>query len=78
MIALRGQVDVDLTGKIIITPKTQQLRTSFNTIPDVAIKKFTLHLFAGKHGALGIVQDLCKPAARRQTTTVGYQANEQI
>lgn len=58
MVALRGQVDIDLTGKVKI-PDGKRLATNFDTVPDAPITKFTLHLVSGKHGPLGVAENLC-------------------
>jgi hypothetical protein len=72
MVALRGQVNVDLTGKVGIVHQTR-LSTRFDTIPDVPITKFTLSLVAGGNGPLGIVTNLCTAKARRATASVGFR-----
>jgi hypothetical protein len=71
MIALRGQVAVDLVGKVGIVHNTR-LSTRFDT-PDVPITKFTLNLVAGRNGPLGIVTNLCSAKARRATARVGFR-----
>ena len=63
MVALRGQVDVDLVGKVRI-PGGVQLGARFGA-PDVPIRSFTLHLVDGARGVVGTAADLCSPRARR-------------
>jgi hypothetical protein len=63
MIALRGQVDVDLVGKIAI-PGGTRLAAHFDGVPDVPIRSFTLRLVDGRNGVVGIATSLCTPAAR--------------
>jgi hypothetical protein len=74
VVALRGQVDVDLIGKVGVNPQTNQLTTRFDTIPDVAIKKFVLRLVAGANGPLGTTTNLCSAKARRATASIGFRA----
>jgi hypothetical protein len=73
MIALRGQVAIDLTGKVGVNPRTNQLTTRFDTIPDTPITKFTLRLVAGANGPLGTVMNLCGATARRATAGIGMR-----
>jgi hypothetical protein len=63
MIALRGQVDVDLTGKLAISGGTR-LAAHFDAVPDVPIRSFTLRLFDGRNGVVGIATSLCSRAGR--------------
>ena len=58
MVALRGQVSLDLTGKVSI-PGGKRLATRFDTIPDAPITKFTLRIVSGKNGPVGIATNLC-------------------
>jgi hypothetical protein len=64
VVALRGQVNIDLVGKITIT-RGLKLRTSFDAVPDVPISTFKLALVAGRRGAVGIVRNLCDRVNRR-------------
>jgi hypothetical protein len=73
VVALRGQVDIDLVGKVGVNPRTNQLTTKFDTIPDTAIKKFVLRLVAGANGPLGTTTNLCSRKARRATASVGFR-----
>jgi hypothetical protein len=73
VVALRGQVAVDLVGKVGVNPHTNQLTTRFDTIPDVAIKRFVLRLVAGANGPLGTTTNLCSARARRATTSIGFR-----
>jgi hypothetical protein len=63
MVALRGQVAIDLVGKVTIA-RDLTLRTEFDTIPDVPISLFRLSLVAGRRGAVGTTADLCQRATR--------------
>jgi hypothetical protein len=55
---LRGQVDIDLIGRI--DSFKGGLRTTFDRVPDVPVSKFTMILPGGKHGLLVASRDLCK------------------
>jgi hypothetical protein len=72
MVALRGQVNLDVTGKVAI-PGGRRLATRFDTIPDAPITKFTLRLVSGRNGPLGIVTDLCSAKARAAVATIGLR-----
>jgi hypothetical protein len=54
---LKGQVDIDLVGKI--DSFRGGIRTTFQRVPDVPVTKFTLTLPGGKHGLLESSRDLC-------------------
>ncbi len=56
---LKGQVTIDLVGKI--DSYKGGIRTTFQHVPDVPVKKFTMILPGGKHGLLVASQSLCKP-----------------
>lgn len=63
MVALRGQVDVDLNG-IVTIPGSKLLATDFKTVPDVPITKFVLRLVDGKNGPIGVARNLCSKKSR--------------
>jgi hypothetical protein len=65
--ALKGQVDINLDG--IVTSFHGRLRTTFKTVPDVPVSKFTLSLLGGKKGLLVNSANLCKGA---QEATVEF------
>lgn len=74
MVALRGQVEIDLTGKVSI-PRDLTLKTQFDTIPDVPITSFGLRLVAGRSGPLAAIPNLCTAQARRESIAmIGYRA----
>jgi len=74
MVALRGQVEIDLTGKVTI-PKDLTIKTAFDTIPDVPITSFSLRLVAGRRGPISTIPNLCTAKARRASVaTIGYRA----
>jgi hypothetical protein len=64
VVALKGQVAVDLTGKVSI-PRDLTLATTFDTVPDVPITRFTLNLVAGRSGPIGTIGNLCSARVRR-------------
>jgi hypothetical protein len=71
-VALRGQVDFDLVGRISIV-NNKLLRTTFATAPDVPIRSFTLKLLGGPSTAsIGAVRNLCSPSSRREKAQVDY------
>lgn len=72
IVALRGDVSIDLVGKVTI-PGGKQLATDFKAVPDAAIRRFTLRLRAGRNGPLGVARNLCSRSARRATASVTMQ-----
>jgi uncharacterized repeat protein (TIGR01451 family) len=71
-VALRGQVDFDLIGRITI-PGGKRLRTTFATAPDVPIRSFTLRLLGGPRTAsIGAAANLCSARSRRAKAAVDY------
>jgi hypothetical protein len=55
--SLRGQVDVDLVGRIDAVKG--RIRNSFETVPDVPVSKFVLTMRGGKKGLLTNSRNLC-------------------
>jgi hypothetical protein len=72
LVALKGQVDVNLDG--IVSSVQQRLRTSFASVPDVPVTKFTLKLLGGKHGLLVNSANLCE-GTQRATVNMAGQNN---
>ena len=64
VVALRGEVAIDLVGKVTI-PRNLTLATTFDTVPDVPITSFALNLVAGRSGPIGTVGNLCATRVRR-------------
>ncbi len=56
--ALHGQVDFNLVGHTDSTPRGQ-LRSTFDSVPDVPVSKFVLWLQGGRKGLLVPSTDLC-------------------
>jgi hypothetical protein len=73
MVALRGQVDVDLTGKVSI-PGGKRLATNFDTVPDVPITSFTLRIVSGGNGPVGIVRNLCTAKGKAAPAQLTFHA----
>jgi hypothetical protein len=73
IVALRGQVDIDLDSKITI-PHSKFLSTGFNSIPDVPVTKFILRFVSGKQGPVGTAANLCTAASRRETMGLDFTA----
>ncbi len=71
-VALRGQVDFNLVGHILI-PRDGRLETKFDTVPDVPISSFTLHMDAGRHGAVSVAENLCKQSSQRERAQLVFQ-----
>jgi len=72
VIALRGEVDVDLVGKIAIKAPENNLGTVFASVPDVPISSFRLTLFAGRNGSIRANRNLCSRRARHATAQVRF------
>jgi hypothetical protein len=71
-VALRGQVDFDLIGRVTI-PGSKRLGTTFDMVPDVPIKSFSLRLVAGRQGPVGTTANLCSARARRAKAEIDFQ-----
>lgn len=69
MVALRGDIDIDLVGRVTI-PGGTRLATNFDTIPDAPVSKFTLSIVSGRQGPLGVSRNLCTRSAKRATADV--------
>jgi len=70
-IALRGQVDFDLIGRISI-PNSKFLATTFDAIPDVPVKSFTLKLAPGARGTVGAATNLCSRRGRNEKAQLDF------
>jgi len=58
VVALRGQVNVDLVGRVAI-PGGRHLSATFANVPDVPIRRFVLRFHAGPRGVVGLARGLC-------------------
>ncbi|MFI5025260.1 MAG: hypothetical protein ACHQCI_00705 [Solirubrobacterales bacterium] len=57
VVALRGQVEIDLAGRI--DQVRGRMRNTFDVVPDVPVSKFTLTVRGGKKGLLENSRNLC-------------------
>jgi hypothetical protein len=72
VVRLRGQVAIDLVGKVTIT-RDLRLQTTFDTVPDVAISKFRLALESGpRNGPIGVTRNLCTRESRAARATLAF------
>ncbi len=67
--ALRGQINIDLDGRV--DSIHQRIRTSFETVPDAPVSKFTLSLYGGQKGLLSNSTNLCSSTQRINVSMVG-------
>ncbi|HEU4944711.1 MAG TPA: hypothetical protein VFT10_06075, partial [Solirubrobacterales bacterium] len=56
---LRGQVGIELAGRIDSVKGSGKIRTTFDVVPDVAVSKFVLTMRGGKKGLLINSRNLC-------------------
>ena len=75
MIALRGPVDLDLTGKIS-TSRRKRLTLSFDTLPDAPITTFTLQLGSGRSSPLRTISDLCAAKPRASRVSIDFRGQD--
>jgi hypothetical protein len=73
MVALKGQVEFDLVGRVTI-PQSKFLATNFDTVPDVPITKFTLRFVSGSQGPVGTAANLCTRRSRRARMSATFTA----
>jgi uncharacterized repeat protein (TIGR01451 family) len=64
IVALRGQVDFDLIGRVAI-PGGTHLAAHFGAVPDVPISRFTLRFRTGPRGVVGAARNLCRARGAR-------------
>jgi len=77
VVALRGQVSVDLIGRVAI-PGGTHLAARFTDVPDVPIRRFVLRFHAGPRGVVGLGRDLCGPRLRSSAAVVRLQAQTSV
>ena len=70
--ALRGQFEIDLVGRI--DSINGRLRTTFETVPDAPVSRFTLTLDGGKRGLLQNSINLCSATERANVRLDGQNA----
>jgi hypothetical protein len=67
--ALNGQIDITLVGHVESVPG--RLRTTFSTVPDAPVSKFTLSLDGGNKGLLENGTNLCAQTSRASVDIAG-------
>ena len=65
-----GKINIDLVGRID-SGKGGRIRTTFEGVPDAAVKSFTLEMLGGKKGLLVNSQNLCKSTNRAAAVFTG-------
>ncbi len=76
VIALRGQVRIDLAAQV--SSVHERLRASFKALPDVPISRFRLALAGGKRGLLENSEDLCQAPHHARVRMVGQNDKVRI
>jgi hypothetical protein len=59
VVDLKGQINLELAARIDTDPKTGGLRTTFESVPDAPVTRFTLSLAGGSKGLLQNSHSLC-------------------
>lgn len=70
-VQLRGELAVDLVGKVRIAPGGQ-IVTEFAGVPDVPISRFTLRIGGGARGLLVTTRDMCTSAPKLASTFTAH------
>jgi hypothetical protein len=70
VVSLRGQVEIDLAGRI--SSRAGGIQTTFNSVPDAPVTKFVLRMRGGSKGLLVNSTDLCR-SSRRAQVSMGAQ-----
>jgi hypothetical protein len=60
VVALRGQIEIDLVGRI--DSRKGRIRSTFDTVPDAPVTKFVLSMQGAKKGLIQNSRDLCAHA----------------
>ncbi len=73
VVDLKGQFEIILVGHVdaVVHGENSRIRTTFETIPDAPVTKFTLSLYGGKRGLLVNSTNLC---ARPRRATIRLTA----
>jgi len=74
--ALRGQVDIELAGRI--DSKNQGIRTTFTTVPDVPVRKFVLRMKGGKKSLLVNSEDVCTGKHRATVKMTAHNGKQKL
>lgn len=77
VVALRGQVSVDLVGRVAI-PGGRHLSATFGAVPDVPIERFVLRFHAGLRGVVGLGRGLCLRGQRRDSARIGLASQSGV
>jgi hypothetical protein len=67
--AAEGQINIELDGRV--DSVHESLRTSFETVPDAPVSKFTLSLDGGKKGLLENSENICAAPQKAAVKMVG-------
>jgi hypothetical protein len=70
VVALRGQIDIDLAGRI--DSVDGGIRTVFRTVPDAPVTKFVLSMRGGKKNLLVNSRDICAAPARAKVRMLAH------
>jgi hypothetical protein len=73
--SLRGQVDIDLVGRI--DSAKGRIRNTFDVVPDVPVSKFVLTMRGGKRGLLTNSRDQCAKKKKAGKGKAGKRAKPQ-
>lgn len=68
MVPLRGEVTIILRGDTAVSKN--RLVTTFGSLPDAPITRFTLTISGGKHGIIATTRDICKTSKSSLKATV--------
>jgi hypothetical protein len=71
---LRGQVNVQLRG--VITTVKGAMKTTFPTVPDAPVTKFTLKMDSGAKGLIINSKDLCKSSRKGKLNMKGQNTKQ--
>jgi hypothetical protein len=70
VIGLRGQIEVEASARI--DSVNGRLRTTFESLPDVPLSKFTLDLMGGRKGLLQNSEGLCGRSKKATLNLIGH------
>jgi len=76
VVQLRGPLSIDMVGNIKIG-KGNKIATTFGTVPDVPVTKFTLSFHSGKYGIVGANTNLCARKLFAPTELRGQNGKKQ-
>jgi hypothetical protein len=76
VVQLRGALSLDMTGQIKIG-KRNKIATTFGTVPDVPVTKFSLSFHSGKYGIIAANANLCTRKLFAPTELRGQNGKKQ-